>query len=438
MARTIFVNKQEHEELLGTFLDNSHYDTLIDDDVDVYVRDLGHEIVDEDHVVLKFRKNWFTKDQQEGAYDGLKDAAVQSQNRGLAAGPKGEKCLNRDWVTPEQNAILGYLAGTYRHLQIPQEGPTEQDLEFVKIKAGSCLDTRGSVWLGSEKEKHGFNWNEWLIETVSGKYTVDQIKKRVEWVQDNLISDTTYANPVDSGIAGWFGRYPRIPYGRATAYTNHNRQQFELCYPFMRQLALGFEQLLPQRFSNQMACAQRLDPNFYVPGTPFTTITVNRNFRTAAHRDAGDLANGFSNLTVVAKDKNYEGAYLVLPEARAAVNIRPGDLLLVGNHDWIHGNTPIVAPNVGQLERISLVCYFREDMLELGSKDYEDQRFNYVEKRRKDPTHPLWWERWNGVSNGMWGEEWFNFLRENGKENLIAKYHPEAAAKESTLEDLFS
>jgi hypothetical protein len=432
MPKTVFVDKREHEELLGTFLNDSHYETLIDDDIDVYVRDrFGNESIDEDNVVLKFRKNWFTKEQQEGAYEGLKDAAVQSQNRGLAAGPKGEKCLNRDWVTPEQSLFLKFLEKV-------TSKPTEEDVAFIKSSASVTEDTRGLVWLGSEKEKHNFDWVVWINKVVSGGMTLDDIKKDVNWINDELISDTTYANPVDSGIAGWFGRYPRIPYGRATAYTNHNRQKFELCYPFMQQLSLGFEQLLPQRFSNQMAETEKLDPNFYIPGTPFTTITVNRNFRTAAHRDAGDLAKGFSNLTVVAKDKNYEGSYLVLPEARAAVNIRPGDLLLVGNHDWIHGNTPILAPNVGDLERISLVCYFREDMLDLGSKEYEDQRFNYVETRRKNQSHPLWWSRWNGVSNGMWGEEWFNFLRENNKENLITKYHPETTIENNSLEDFFT
>lgn len=436
--KTLFVDKQECEELLGTFLDDSHYDTLIEEDVDVYARDFGHEIPSEEHVILKFRKNWFTKEQQEGAYDGLRDAAVQSQNRGLAAGPKGEKCLNRDWLSKEQDAILRYLSGTYRYLRLPPEGPSKEDLEFIKTKAASCLETRGSVWLGSEKEKHNFNWDQWLNEILSGKFTNDQIVEEVKRVERTFISDTTYANPVDSGIAGWFGRYPRIPYGRPTAYTFHNFEQFQKCYPFMKQLSKGFQELLPERWAYQMECANKIDPSFRVPETPFTTITVNKNFRTAAHYDAGDLKLGFSNLTVVAKDKNYSGGYLVLPQIRAAVNIRPGDLLLVGNHDWIHGNTPILAPDIGELERISLVCYFREDILELGERDYEDQRYNFVESRRKNKDHPLWEERWNGVSTGMWeSQEWYDFLKSKGKENLLAKYHPEAVEKVSTLEELF-
>ena len=105
--------------------------------------------------------------------------------------------------------------------------------------------------------------------------------------------------------------------------------------------------------------------------TPFTTVTVNKNFRTAAHRDAGDLHEGFSNLTVVAKgDQQWTGGYLVLPEFRVAINIRPGDLLLINNHAGIHGNTELLPPEgktLADMERISLVCYFRENMLKLGS-----------------------------------------------------------------------
>ncbi len=52
--------------------------------------------------------------------------------------------------------------------------------------------------------------------------------KPVPKVEETYISDTTYANVVFSGIAGWFDRYPRIPYGRATAYTQHSYDKFNI------------------------------------------------------------------------------------------------------------------------------------------------------------------------------------------------------------------
>jgi hypothetical protein len=257
-------------------------------------------------------------------------------------------------------------------------------------------------------------------------------------VFNTMISDTTYANPVDSGIAGWFDRYPRIPYGRACAYNEHNPERFKLAYPFLQHLSKAFKQHLPIKHAAQQAYIDRLDPEFYVPGTVFTTITVNKNFRTAAHRDAGDLSVGFSNLSVVAKDNDYDGAYLVLPEISAAVNIRPGDLLLVNNHEYIHGNTPLIAKDEATLERISLVCYFREAMSLLGEKAYEDCRRRFIESRSNDPNHPMQRPGWNGVSVG-WedSQEWIDYLINVEKRpDFVDKYHPQT--NESSLESLFA
>ena len=137
-----------------------------------------------------------------------------------------------------------------------------------------------------------------------------------------------------------------------------------MSYPFLQHLAKGFKELLPWRYENQMRAARKLDSRFLVPETPFTTITVNKTFRTAAHFDAGDLNEGLSNLLVLSNNGNYTGGYLIAPEYRVAVNVRPGDLLLINNHEVMHGNTPIVLGDE-EAERVSLVCYFRENMLQL-------------------------------------------------------------------------
>lgn len=430
--KELTLKKIDCEHLLGTFLDESHYDTVIDFDCDVYAEDVlnsGPPWNGEHNVILKFRKGWFNKEEQAGAYDGLKDAAKPSQNRGLAAGPKGAKLQGRDWVTVEQMKILEFLAKV-------EAMPTLDDINVIRARAKTQTDTRGLVWLGTEKDKYNFNWDRWLSEVLTLP-NAPSIRVQAEFVLNTHISDTTYANPVDSGIAGWFDRYPRIPYGRATAYTAQNYEKFQKSWPFLKTLSRGFEQLLPERFKTQMGYANAIDPTFRVPGTPFTTITVNKNFRTAAHRDAGDLTTGFSNLTVVAKDHDFAGGYLVIPEIRAAVNIRPGDLLLVNNHEYIHGNTPIVSKEGVELERISLVCYFREAMKDLGTREYEDLRYAYVEERRLNKQHALWRDGWNGVSHGMWiDSEWYNYIQEKGKPYMLERYHPEYQSQGSSLEDM--
>ena len=66
-------------------------------------------------------------------------------------------------------------------------------------------------------------------------------------------------------------------------------------------------------------------------------------------------------------------------------------------------------------------------MLELGTKQYEDYRFNFIESRRLNKEHPLWRPLWNGISPGWekskeWGEYLMN--QENG-EKYLKEYHKE-------------
>jgi hypothetical protein len=429
MVKTIVAkNKIDCAHLLGQFLDTSHYDVLIEENTDCYI---GSE--SEENIAFKFRKNFFSKEQQDQAYAGLRDAAVASQNRGLAAGPKGEKCGNREWVTEYQLRVLDFFKKQPEYTTI--EIDVAEEVAKLKELYGDVDSSRGLVWLTQQTKEHNFNFESWLKTAI--KMTVAKRKEEVKAIEETFISDTTYANVVMSGIAGWFDRYPRIPYGRATSYTQHHYDKFEMSFPFLQTLDRGFRELLPWRWGNQRAAADKIDPAFLVPGTVFTTITVNKTFRTAAHYDAGDFTDGLSNLLVLSNNGNYSGGYLVLPEVRIAINVRPGDLLLVNNHECMHGNTPIETHDE-VAERISLVCYLREKMLELGSKEYEDHRFNYVEQRRKNKEHPLQRKLWNGISPGMWDEqEWYTYLESVGGKEMVAKYHPEAYNKASTLEDLF-
>jgi hypothetical protein len=429
MANIIIAKtKIDCEHLLGQFLDESHFDTVINEDTDCY---LGSE--DEDNIAFKFRKNYFSKQEQDAAYAGLREAATPTQNRGLAAGPKGEKCGGREWATEFQLRVFDLLQKEAENTAIQVE--INEEIETLRERYKDVESTRGLVWLSALVKQDEFNFENWLKKVI--KLSVAERKKEAFVVENKYISDTTYANQVNSGIAGWFDRYPRIPYGRATAYTQHSYDKFKLSFPFLQTLDRGFAELLPQRHGAQRAAADKIDPAFLVPQTVFTTITVNKTFRTAAHRDAGDFSNGLSNLLVLSNNGNYSGGYLILPEVRVAVNVRPGDLLLVNNHEYIHGNTPIVLQDE-TAERVSLVCYLREKMLELGSKEYEDHRFNYVESRRKNPEHPLQRRLWNGISEGMWSEkEWYDYLERVGGQEMVQKYHPEAYEKVSTLEDLF-
>jgi hypothetical protein len=425
--------KIDCEHLLGQFLDESHYDTLIEEDADVYMPHIPGqaESLLEERVILKFRKNYFTQEQQNAAYAGLREAATETQNRGLAAGPRADKLGNREWVTEYQYDIVDHFLKPSENLF--GEDPVEEIKKKYKDKK-DVVSNRARVWSIERVKQENFEFDSW-VEKVR-KMSKDDAKKSAELVADKLICQTTYANSVNSGIAGWFDRYPRIPYGRATSYTRDNFDKFKMSYPFLQSLAKGFKELMPWRYGNQMEAASKIDSRYLVPETPFTTVTVNKTFRTAAHRDAGDLNSGLSNLLTLTNNGNYTGAYLVAPEYRVAVNVRPGDLLLINNHEVMHGNTEIICHD-DIAERISLVVYFREKMLELGSKEYEDTRFDFVETRRLNKDHPEWRPLWNGVTQGMWtSDEWYNYCESKLGKSELLKYHPEA--DKTTLEEFFA
>lgn len=448
---------EDEDKVLGHYVDDNSYDILIDHDADFYLPpecDIVKEAtcdreciscLDESRIAFKFRKNVFTEEEQRGAYEGLYEAAVESNNRGLAAGPRAETSGHRDWVTPFQQDILAF----YEKGQPQNVDGTDPLISIEEKHKESEYETRGEVWLRSKIEGEFGVYTGFFDVAMErlAKMEVPEAAKYAKKLRKDMISGTSYATPLWSGIAGFYGRYPRIPYGRPTAYTEHNREKFDLCYPFARKLDKEMARMLPERYAAQKAFADRLDNKFLIgEDTTFTTITVNttsedRNARMACHRDAGSLNEGFSNLTVVTKEgKNWKGGYLVTPEVRAAINVRPGDLLLIDNMRIIHGNTPIEAPDSGEDDflRMSLVFYFREDMDQLGSWEYEHIRRAYVDDRRKNEEHKLWRPFWNGVSPGMWDEqEWFDYLESKGGREMVLEYHPEALEEKASLEDFF-
>ena len=452
MVKTIVADrKYDCTDLLGKFLDERHYDILVEEDCDVYApanceigtqADCDQECstcdigADERRIVFKFRKNFFTQEEQQMAYQGLREAATRTENRGIASGIKEGVIATdegREWVTNYQDEMTSALIAN-RNASLDETDvidairakyPTLED----KKRAGGA--GKNNVWVISRYRGGKFDFEAWL-DSIKPLNREERAKSTEEVM--TMMSLTTYGTAVNSGIAGWFDRYPRIPYGRATSYTANSFEKFKMSYPFLQSLARGFKELLPWRYNNQMEAANKVDPAFLVPGTPFTTITVNKTFRTAAHYDAGDLNTGLSNLLTLSNDGNYTGGYLIAPEYRVAVNVRPGDLLLINNHEVMHGNTPIECAEGS--ERVSLVVYFREKMLELGSKQYEDCRYDYVESRRLNPEHPEQRKLWNGISPGMWEDkEWYDYCEAKlGREELL-KYHPAAAA--TTLDEFF-
>ena len=405
--------KTDCEKLLNEFMTDDHYDLVIDSDTDFYgppeATIFGSEN-NEGNLGFRFRKNIFTEAEMAGAYEGLVGAATASNNRGTSTGTIGyERQGNRDWVYPWQEEIM-------RSVEKPRvDGKTPQNImdEYVE-KYGSLeyhFDKRGVLWHRARIETTEYEYKNFFLGQLR-----DLSPEKVAELR-TYITTTAYTASINSGIAGFYDRYPRIPFGRATNYTEQNFEIFQKCYPYMRRLNKLFADLVPGRYAKQKAVAESIDKRFIVAeDTAFSTITVNKNYRTTAHRDGANFDGGFSNLSTVTKDGiGWEGGLFVLPEFRVAINLRPGDALLVDNAKIIHGNTEIIPPDgmdIEDMERISLVSYMRDGMSELGTKEYEDARHDYVMERSRNKEHKLWRDRWNGVSPNMWEEpEWHEYRK---------------------------
>lgn len=189
---------------------------------------------------------------------------------------------------------------------------------------------------------------------------------------NGALSKTDYAPAVSSGIVGYLDRNARFPYCRMTAFGLEFPEKFSEAIPLIHEISEEFRYRCETKWLNQwyyIQSGRTLD--YRISDTVFSTITVNLNFQTAIHKDKGDYKDGFGVMTVMERG-NYGGGYLCFPEFRVAVDVRHRDILFSDVHEW-HGNTVFV-PRSSDWERLSLVLYFRENMIHCESQEKERER----------------------------------------------------------------
>lgn len=182
--------------------------------------------------------------------------------------------------------------------------------------------------------------------------------KRV--LKDGTVSKITVGAPVESGNVGYMDRNAMVRYCRLTTFAKEHFDQFKAGIPFVQHIDDLYSILCPDQYKLQRAMADATNRNYVIPGTSFTTVTVNKNFQTAVHKDSGDFMHGMGNLCVY-RQGNYDGCYFVLPEYGAGFDLHNGDMLFVDVHKY-HGNTPFKNADPDYL-RISFVMYYRENMI---------------------------------------------------------------------------
>jgi hypothetical protein len=198
---------------------------------------------------------------------------------------------------------------------------------------------------------------------------------------------------VPSAIIGAVDPGGVYKYCRQTAWTGKNMPQWQALQPLFQGIAGHLQEHVPERYDAQMEEVRATQPEWIVPGTPFSTITVNNTYPTGVHTDKGDLDKGFSTIACL-RYGEYTGGTLAFPEYRVGVNMKHGDLILMDAHEW-HGNTAIVCPCGNKLkrncetckaERISVVSYLRAKITKCGSMEEEHARA--VKGREKRAATP--------------------------------------------------
>ena len=273
-------------------------------------------------------------------------------------------------------------------------------LKFRKnVISKKLTDLALNSYLDASKKKHenrgaaaGVLDRDKLAKYI-GKF-VDQGKFRTKFysAHSGKLSKQATSNLSMSNIIGYFDVPDRNLKGkgapcRLTAFNRDYPDLWKKAIPFLRRCDELFKNLIPKNHKIQYDRAQEV-PNFAIPNTAFSTVTVNYSWRTGLHQDAGDLKEGFGNLVVIEDPSNkneYKGCCLGFPQYGICVDSRTGDFLAMDVHQW-HSNTEFIpksnkiyqvggkmpseldVKNGWHFNRMSMVMYLREKMIRCKDK----------------------------------------------------------------------
>ena len=205
--------------------------------------------------------------------------------------------------------------------------------------------------------------------TESRGFASGSSHKRIR--KDGSVSNITVGNKVESGNVGYMDSSAMVKYCRKTAFAKKYFDKFKAGIPFVEFIDKKYQELCPNHYAKQKAISQGTNKNYIISDTAFTTVTVNKNFRTAVHQDAGDFPDGFGNL-IAYREGDWTGGYFCLPQYKVAIDLQNTDLLFVDVHKW-HGNTEFINTEEDWL-RISFVIYYREYMYKCKQPKEELQK----------------------------------------------------------------
>ena len=175
---------------------------------------------------------------------------------------------------------------------------------------------------------------------------------------------------------------------RETRFLQDYPDKFKKLIPLIKEIDNYYEQYVPENYGKQKKKANQTP--YRIANTAFTTLTTNINYQTAVHKDKGDDAEGFGNLTVIENGK-YKGGEICFPQYGIGVDLRTYDVIYMNVHEP-HGNLPIKLESPDAM-RLSIVCYLRKNIwdqtkgktkkfMEQHNKTMKNMRKKYIKKKK--------------------------------------------------------
>lgn len=210
-----------------------------------------------------------------------------------------------------------------------------------------------------------------LCDKNGNPFTDDKKRFSVYYKQaDGKVMNRCQSNGVRCGVAGFFDAIAGLPC-RKVGWSRDNVDKHEILSELARDIQDNHERYEKDSFDFHKSQSE-LSPSYLFTDSIYSTMTLNYDFRTACHKDSGDLEGGLSTLTIFEDLKdNYEGLYIGLPEYKIAFDLRDGDTLMFNAHEF-HANTegrPLTdrlpiddLTNDNFCGRLSVVCYLRDKL----------------------------------------------------------------------------
>lgn len=204
-------------------------------------------------------------------------------------------------------------------------------------------------------------FDEKLYKKMTGRKAIKRSKfTGIPILNNGKKSKQVVTMPSYSNIMGWFdykkGKTKQIfKVKTATIRSQKNFEKFQKLFPFVEWVTKKYKYFLPKLY-NEMYCKAKKIQDYIIPNTIFSTITINKNFQTAMHKDKKDVGR-LGNLIVLHEGKVY-GGYILFPQYKIGIKSGDRDFLIMDVHEY-HTNTEIK----GRGNRFSYVIYLREHLL---------------------------------------------------------------------------